>query len=409
MEAAMSGRKKPRKRPQVFWKTWKNVEKELHRWSGIHQCLPTSTLLDSTGFSSLRTGVVNYHGGVKAARDRAGLSREFGFRRKFGAYSKTGVSTAKMLHRLERDYLAIISSFGRPPSFGELEALGRVDLGRAIDRLYPGRFRGIRLKLGVSLGRPVGVPWSIQRIEAEYRAFGKRLGRPPTHADLRNEKRTLLDSIVRLYPDALTGLRRRMRERFVLRRVADPKTIEKEYKMIAKRLGRFPSWKELRGLDGALAHHITEKYPGGMRGLREALGIPQAYMPPNHWRKWENIESVLSAWLHEHGPPITSRRLKRIGFAYPSALTAIGKCHGGLVAVRKRMGYFPVTNSILESHAEHLARILVALGKSHADVMSDGLWSAIKGNWYTKNLENAVAAFESKGDVSAFRRLLKLK
>ena len=77
---------------------------------------------------------------------------------------------------------------------------------------------------------------------------------------------------------------------------------------------------------------------GGMNAVRERLGLGiKTQRTEEYWKQWENLEKECLSYLDKHGPDKFKARL--LDFNGGSALhRAIDRHHGGIVAVRARLG-----------------------------------------------------------------------
>ena len=113
--------------------------------------------------------------------------------------------------------------------------------------------------------------------------------------------------------------------------------IEKELRRIIKQVGYFPNEHELQRLGlSTLALYIS-RYHGGMRKVRTRLGFEIKKREDWHWKNWENTDAVLKKVIKYFGHFPTLIELRENG--YSSVSSAISEHHGGINAVRIRMGY----------------------------------------------------------------------
>jgi hypothetical protein len=115
--------------------------------------------------------------------------------------------------------------------------------------------------------------------------------------------------------------------------------VENELRQVIEVLGHFPTTKELRHMIGSKIGNIMSEYHGGLSAVRERMGYePNSNKkPPGYWKEWENIEKELRPIIQEAGEFPKQKQLIRNG--HSSLAVSIVKYHGGLSAVRERLGY----------------------------------------------------------------------
>lgn len=97
-------------------------------------------------------------------------------------------------------------------------------------------------------------------------------------------------------------------------------------------LGSFPTYTELRELDPGLCDAIYNHH-GGIAVVRQLYGVDSQRHVYGYWKKWEHVEAAMQAEI---------TRLERFPLHHelPGGLaSAITKHHGGIFAVREKMGF----------------------------------------------------------------------
>ncbi len=430
------------------WDDWAAVEAALREIIDETGGFPTYDEIHRRKIGGLLHAVVTKFGGLTAVRKRMGATR---------------VSRAKIPVReeVERDLRAIAEKLGHFPTGSELETLGRSDLTRAcqnhfsglaetalrmgfVPKKYPGGYwefwenaepvlldvigelnafptaeelaeRGLSklsaactAKFGslAATARHYGKPirqhargqWNTwEKVEPMLLEIIKELGRFPTAKDLWANGYSGLVPCMRLY-GGFSAVRAKMGYDGYLERGhwQNWGNVTAELRPIIDRLGRFPSAGELRkeGKDSLITS--IQKYHGGLHAAAKKLGFAPHQHAAGHWKEWPNVEAEMRSAIAAIGHFPGQVELVRNGFGHlPTAV----KYHGGLLAVRERMGYGPITDALLASHADALARIVPAA------VASGAFWSTIKESWTARDLANAIEEYERNGSVERFKSL----
>ncbi len=407
----MSGRNKPRKRPDGYWKNDANVKKECQaierdylRIASRLSRPPSYEYLNKCGRGNLAYLIVAYYpGSFEALRRKLGLAHL----RHGDNYWTNDV--------IEREYQELSRRLGHSPSSQEIGTL-LPRLQAAICKFYPGQLNGLRKCFGEEIRKRSSVK-DPRWIENEYKILASRVGHPPNLPQLARLDGGLRSAIVAYYPGGMRGLRSTLglaQARKPNNHFRSWENVEAELREWVLEHGHPITDKRLLDTGYHTVRSAIQKYHGGMNAVKARLGIVDdgvaskqtKHRRHGYWMVWENVEQHVRSYIRAHGHFPAEKELK-VG-RHISVLVAI-RAQGGFTAVREKMGYKGITEEEFRGHATTLTRVLLTLRKTRAQLTSDDLWSAIKRNWYTKNLEDAVKAFESKGGVSAFRRLLALK
>ena len=162
--------------------------------------------------------------------------------------------------------------------------------------------------------------------------------------------------------------------------------------------GRYPGKIDLHTTGySSLSRAISERH-GGSLAVRQRLGNTLGKHPNGYWKEFENVRTYLEEYRQAHGRLPTRQDL--VAAKRTSVSSAITTYHGGFAAVRERLGFGPVTDDLIATHADALARIVPKVGESTT------LWSAMKSRWTRRDLDAAIAAFGATGSTGAFSKLL---
>ncbi len=112
--------------------------------------------------------------------------------------------------------------------------------------------------------------------------------------------------------------------------------LKKELKVIIKKIGHFPSQKELGRLNLSGVARAVQKH-GGFIEVRQNMGYDVIKQSSGHWRDFNNVKKVLEDIIKEIGDFPTCSQLIKLG--YSGLSTGIQQYHGGIRNVRKDLGY----------------------------------------------------------------------
>ena len=254
------------------------------------------------------------------------------------AKKRTRRGTWKDWENCEKALRSIEAGLGHFPSDKELFALGYGGLRWAVQK-YHGGFNASRARCGAEILHVVESPW-------------KHLGR--VHDDLRR---------------------------------------------IHGELGHFPTGKCLMGLGEYGLLNGIGKFHGGLNAVRRSMDVSVVKNSNGHWHSRGNVDAAARSLIASVGRFPRYSDFESNGRM--DLYIGIRLHHGGLPAVRDRLGYGPVTDETIASHADALAKIVPTLGANPTV-----LWSRMKRSWTVRDLDSAVAAHTTTGSLDAFRRLL---
>jgi hypothetical protein len=309
------------------------------------------------------------------------------------------------------------------------------------------------------------VSWEV--FESKMRVVVERLGHFPTRKELEAAGQGVLSRLARKHFSGLIAV--------ALRMGCVPPTypdgyweewshVEEALRKLFEKTGSFPTDPMLQkeGMTG-LAFAIR-KYHGGISAVRARMGVPADRVDVGYWCDFDHVAEKLRSMMDETGEFPTAPRLKEAGYSgmiraihdkhgglaavrrrmgvvqsrapighwlkvenvcvaverwvqihgsFPSAVdlrrtnhaglaTSIVKYHGGFPALRVRMGYAPVTDRDIADHADTLAVIVPQLCTP-----TSVLWAAMKARWTIRDLDAAVDAYNANGSLHSFRTLLR--
>lgn len=251
---------------------------------------------------------------------------------------------------------------GNNLSLRSLTDAGMSGLSVAISKYYPGGIRKLRENLGSpALSLPRGYWENPENIEAEGRKV-LQAKEQLTQATLRKRKlSSMVASVAKNYPGGMRGLKQKLGTPVESRPNGywqDPGNIEMEARRILELEGplsqKVITKHEMSSLNVAISKH----YPGGMRALKEKLGVPEKYKHVGYWTP-QIVEQAAREFYQEHGS-LTQRLLDQegrndlngaIALHYPGKMVQL-KRNLGIVG-RKPRGYW-TEETILQRAREFL-------------------------------------------------------
>lgn len=250
--------------PRGYWQDEKNIENEAKEFINKGGKL-SETALKKGNLSSLAAAIgTNYHGGIKALREKLGEVQEL--QRPRGYWKDTS--------RIEEHARLFLQEEGVLTTY-LLNQKGKSYLLHAIQKYYPGGMRELQKKVGLEPRyNPVGY-WTAETVEDEARKFFEEHG-DLTSALMTMEGRTdLVGGIQHNYEGGFTALKEKLgvTTNFVTRGYWTEETIEKEARKFLNEHGDINH--VLMRVDGknGLASAIQRHYRGGMRSLRSKLDM----------------------------------------------------------------------------------------------------------------------------------------
>jgi len=187
------------RKPRGYWKSKKNVKKELERASKKLGHFPSSVDLGKLGLSTLVVALKQHHGGIQQIRDEMGYEPGI---KSMGYWQNTNniLEEAKTTIRDSKSDIL--------PSERELRRLGKQSLAVAISKYYPDGMRGLRKNLGEeSSHKPNGYWEKWENCEPELQSTIERLGNFPTQTELSELGLSTLNYALTRYHSGITAVR----------------------------------------------------------------------------------------------------------------------------------------------------------------------------------------------------------
>ena len=341
---------------------------------------PTQAQLALFGQHSLLTGI-KQNGGLMGVRKKLGfvIPRSLN-----GHWHDWDTLQAELKREIEREYVDkegnVFKKEGEFPTALKLHKAGRGDLIHAIVD-HHGGFTAVRMKLGIRLNKEENGHW---RDWGEAKGILEAIIVEPIHKDGRLVKKrwefptaTALESagffsLSNSIKQEFGGFSH-VRERFGFDPLMKPDgywdewknlelelkaEIEKEYidknGKVTKRKGEFPTQKQLEATGCSSLNFGINKH-GGFSVVKQRMGFKSRAHPAGYYTVWENIEPEINKvvdselkdkdtgeTIKKRGEFPTQRQLAKSGFSW--LLNHVQKYHGGMLAVRARIGYVGPTN-----------------------------------------------------------------
>lgn len=301
------------------WQDWNYVEGVLGGLISKLGHFPTGSEMGGALASAIR----RHYGGIAAVRERMGF-----------VDGKKPPGYWKDWDNVREELGAVLEEFGFFPTDSQLRAKGYSSLARAIYGSCFGGVYAVREKMGYPSGqRPSGYWQDWSHVESGLSTLIKKLGRFPKSKEVPSD----LLSGIQSHHGGFSAVREKMGYGDSAPQKPngywqDLNNVRKELDGLIDKLGHFPSFSELQNYSRALSRALSA-YHGGFREVQKLYGILPSKAPLGHWKKWGNVECELGALIEELGYFPTGREI-------PSGLLGgIESHHGGLLAVKARMGY----------------------------------------------------------------------
>ena len=363
------------------------VERDLRAIADELGHFPTGAELVERGRTNLETDCQKHFGGLTAVAIGMGFVP-----RKHGAGHWDDWSNSEPV------LLSVIAELDAFPTTEELAVRGFSKLSVPCIRRF-GSMAAAARHYGKPIRQHARGQWNTwEKAEPMLLELIAKLGRFPTAKDLWANGCSGLVPCMWLY-GGFAAVQAKMGYGGYLKRGhwQDWENVAAELRPIIDRLGRFPSAGELRKEGKEIIITVIQKYHGGLHAAALKLGLVPHQHPAGHWKAWTNVEEEMRRAIAALGHFPSQTELVKNGFGcLPTAV----KHHGGLLAVRDRMGYGPITDAFLSENADVLARIIPKVGTAGA------FWSRLKEKWTKRDLEDALDEYERSGSVERFARLL---
>lgn len=316
---------KTREKPKRFWNNWFNLKKELMPICKKLDKMPTSIYLTKINRGDLRTAIVKKWGGFNEVAKKLGYQSESKPRNYWNTW-----------RNLKNELLLICKKLGKFPTQQELRKLNRHDIINTLIKF--GAYKSAK-KLGYKIQtKPSGFWNNWRNLKKELMPICRKLGKMPNGGYLIKIKRGDLKSAIQKWGGFSTvakklGYETSLRPRGYWR---DWKNIKKELLPICKKLGRFPSPKELillgkRDLISAFRNF------GYIKGVAEKIGYKSQNKPKGYWNHWGNLKKELLPICKKLRVMPSSVYLRKMGRS--DLEVAIFRRWGGIRGVAKKLGY----------------------------------------------------------------------
>lgn len=333
--------------PRGYWNPT-TIESEVERFMASGGRL-SQTALSKAGLSALVAAIqAHYPGGMTSLREHFDQPR-------------TGKPSGywQDVQTIEAEARKLVEA-GNPMTHTSITEAGAATLLDAARRHYPGGMRALKAKLGVQeTSRPNGY-WTVKTIEQEAREFYQQEGHLTGAALTSAKRQALLGAITSKYPGGMSQLKINLGIELASKPEGywTPEKILLEARDFCETEGRFTHNLLQEKGRSDLSTAIYSKYPGGMRQLREDLGLVQLRTPSDYWTP-ERVEEEARAVIQSEGK-ITQQVLRRLNKALIRAIAV--HYPGGMVALKEKFGIEPNkpasywTAEIIEEQASEVVR-----------------------------------------------------
>jgi len=324
------------RKPNGYWKNWNNFESEMKEAIDENGGeFPSQRILQRMGRTSMGSAMVNYYGGVNAVREKLGFDVVNAFSWKDEKY---------FLSEMKK---AIEDNGGEFPTAKKLYEMGRGSLAYVVWE-YHGGMNAVREKLGFDV---VNVPnWKDwKNVERKLRdTIEDNGGEFPTKTRLCEMGMSGLASIITRSHGGINSVRERMGYNLERKSKNHWKkwiNLERELRdAIEDNGGKFPDWKRLSEMGRSSIGSAMANYHGGVNAVKKRMGYEIKKNSKRHWNDWKNIEKELRDAIEDNGGKFpTEKELRNLGKT--GLLAGIFKFHGGIVAVREKMGYAEISSN----------------------------------------------------------------
>ncbi len=312
-----------------------NVEREIERIIKKISHFPSSQELRREKKSTLSAVISQHYGGFFTVRERMGYQ-----------HLRLENDHYKDWQAVKDEMTKVMDTLGHYPSQKELNKYANGSLVASIYK-HHGGLDAVRHKIGNFSDREDRGYWqNWENLERRLKKTIDKIGHFPSHSELKSKR---LHSVSRGI--MVHGGTKAVREKMGYTETRRSSfywlswdNVEKELRSLIKQHnGTLPALSNLRGYKGLLKA-ITKRH-GGMLAVKDRIGIANNTRPPYYWTKWENVQKELEEIVKQLGHFPSQREFRKVKKSTLSF--AIHKYHGGVAAVRNRMGYIE-TNSMQE-------------------------------------------------------------
>jgi len=320
----------PKRKPNGYWKEWKNVELGIQEVIEVIGHFPTIEELSDRSQNSLVTAINNYPGKINAVQKRMGYESK---RKPYGYWKKWD--------NVKRELQEVIDEIGHFPTYRELSDRSQSSLEAAINN-YHGKINAVQEKMGYGPKRKPNGYWrKWGNVEQEIRKMIDEIGHFPTSIEICRLSSSSLINSINTNHGKINAVRKRMGFEDLMKPNGywkEWETIERAVQEVIDEIGHFPSGTELQRLNGAVCSGIL-KYHGKINAVRKRMGYELSRRPPGYWEKWENVEREVQEVIDKIGHFPTPSEFRNLNLS--TLASAIPKYHRNMRSIQKRMGYEP--------------------------------------------------------------------
>jgi exonuclease VII small subunit len=254
-----------KRKSREYWGNFENVRKELEEVIKKLGRFPLQRELIEMRRRNLLYWIVKYYGGLREVC------------KKMGCKSKRELSEEywKNFENVKKELEEIIKELGRFPKYKELERTGKGSIVYWIKK-YHGGVTKVCERMGYKLNeKPKGYWKDINNVKKELEEVIEKLGRIPTYRELIKMGKSSLCSQVSRYHGKLYEIYKKMG--YEVRKKPGEywrnfENIKKAFEEIIKKLGKFPSRRELVEMRKSNLSYWSVKYHGGLAEVRKKMG-----------------------------------------------------------------------------------------------------------------------------------------
>lgn len=376
------------RKPKGYWDDKEHLLSALRPLVEERGRMPSEDELRKLRLTCL-SHAIGKHGGVYLIAKELGVAHEGRERGYWEEWS-----------HVEKAVAGLVEKLGRFPMLTDIRSAGLTGMLYTVQHTFGG-LTGVRERMGYTFEvKPPGYWLKWKHVETLLQKLTADFGRMPTSKELSQRGYRGLDAAIKQH----YGGRQAVAARLNTATIRKPHGYWKEWEHVrtalaelTKRLGHDPSTSEIHEhLPGLITS--LRAYHGGLRGAREKMGLSAQQRVNGYWDDFENVRKETEAVVELLGRFPSQRDLKAVGREAVSR--GIG-FHGGFPVVRERLGYVAVTDDHIAGHADILAYILPQLVTDPHQV-----WSAMKSRWTHRDLDAAIAKYNTDGSLARFRALV---
>jgi len=344
------GFEKPHYKEPNYWKNWENVDNSIKSEIGRLGHFPSCSELEESGLGGMCRAIFSYFDGLNGVRKTMGYDTVFDKKYSTKNGLQIGLEELWKLYQEQR---------GKIPPDNWMRENGFQNLGVSIVK-YHGGFRKVRERFGFEemqryRGKKLDT-WGklkgfIDLLFSENPEFGDIL---PSDTWMKNNGHYGLGIAIRKYHGGL----RKVRDKLGQKQLKEEDGLLKDFDFVINKLeiivnenpelnGKLPTvnWLQENGYSGL--YTSIHRHHGGYTVIREKLGEELDLKKPGYWADWNNVIIELDDAIELNSGVFPSRdKFSKLGLS--SLYYAIQRYHGGIVAVRERIGFVDNSNVRLE-------------------------------------------------------------